>query len=356
MKGESPHYIAIIDLPPPLQGISLVSSWVVQYLKNSTEEIIVVDTSVVSGKFYSFRRFTKFFVAALKISRSSNQSSVYVALSHGQTLYAQAIIIAFCKIKKQRVIVHHHTFLPINSPKMLLNRICHGLMRREVEHIFLSEYMKEKYKKVWNPMGDCWIVTNHQIAWLRTESQRGNCKLKLGSKICFAGRMSEEKGFWDCESITRTLLTKDSEMNAIFLGPITDPAIFQATEKMKHDFSNRFEHIGLYDEVTLSKNLQDSTYFLFPSRYSNEASPLVVLEAQALGNVCITSDVGTLRTDVLSPGAAVGMETWFAKVIEIIEQSNSDLSKTKVISETIKKESSLLAVECTNQMKEVFNL
>jgi glycosyltransferase involved in cell wall biosynthesis len=168
--------------------------------------------------------------------------------------------------------------------------------------------------------------------------------------------MSEEKGFWDCVSITRTLLTKDWKMNAIFLGPITDPVIFQATEKLKRDFRNRFEHIGPYDSVTLSKNLQDSTYFLFPSRYSNEASPLVVLEAQALGNVCITSDVGTLHTDVLPPGAAVGMETWLAKALEVIQQNKSDLPTTKLISETIKQKSALLAVDCTNQMKEVFNL
>ncbi len=356
MTRDTPEYLAIIDLPPPIQGISLVSTWMVQYLKDKNVDVKVVNTSVKNGRCYPFRRFVRFIPATFEALKSNSQRSIYVALSHGKTLYAQAVIIAFCRMKRQRVIVHHHTFLPINSPKMLINWICHSLMRRGVEHIFLSDYMKRKYLQVWNPMGKCWVVTNHQIAWLRTESQRENYKLNLGNKICFAGRMSEEKGFWDCESITRTLLRKDSDMNAVFLGPITDPVIFQALEKMKRDFPQRFDHIGPYDELTLSRNLQDSTYFLFPSRYSNEASPLVVLEAQALGNICITSDVGTLRTDVLSPGAALGMETWLAKAIEIIQRSKSDLSSTKLISETIKQKSSLLAENCTNQMKEVFNL
>jgi hypothetical protein len=58
----------------------------------------------------------------------------------------------------------------------------------------------------------------------------------------------------------------------------------------------------------------------------------------------------------LPPGAAVGMETWLAKALEVIQQNNSDLPTTKLISETIKQKSALLAVDCTNQMKEVFNL
>lgn len=339
-----------------MQGISIVSSWVVQFLKKRNVRTRVVDTSARTGRFYPLRRCFRFIIALFEIFRSNSQTSIYIALSHGQTLYAQTIIISLCKWKKQRVIVHHHTFLPINYPDMFQNRICHGLMRTKVEHIFLSAYMKDKYQKAWKPSGKCWIVTNHQIASLRTESQRGKHKLAIGNKLCFAGRISKEKGFWDCESITRALLSKESDMTAIFLGPITDPTIYQATEKMKRDFPDRFEHIGLYDEIILSKSLQDSTYFLFPSRYSNEASPLVVLEAQALGNVCITSDVGTLGTDVLSPGSAVDIEKWYEKALEIIQQNYSDLKNTNFVSERIIEKSATLALECDSQMKEVFRL
>lgn len=356
MKHENPDYLAIADLPPPTLGISIVSSWVVQFLKDRNAQTDVINTSAKAGFFYAIRRLNRFIFALFKVFRCNSQTSIYIALSHGQSLYAQTVILTISKWKSNRVIVHHHTFLPINRPKMLQNRICHGLMRKRVEHIFLSEYMKEKYQKTWKPSGKCWVVTNHQIASLRTESQTDKHKSALGNKLCFAGRLSKEKGFWDSESITRVLLTKYSDLTAIFLGPTSETDIFQAIEKLKKEFPLRFNHIGIYDEITLSQSLIDSTFFLFPSRYSNEASPLVVLEAQSLGNICITSDIGTLGTDVLSPGSAVDIELWHKKVLEIIEENSSDQSNARLVSEKIREKSASLALLCDKQMKEVFRL
>ena len=356
MRRGNEDFLVIADLPPPMQGISIVSSWVVQFLKSRSAQTVVVDTSAKAGYFYPFRRSFRFIVALIEVNRSRSKTSVYIALSHGQSLYAQIVIISLCKWKKKRVIVHHHTFLPINYPGMFQNRICHGFMRTRVEHIYLSEYMKKKYQNVWKPSGRCWVVTNHQVASLRTESQRRKNKPVIGKKLCFAGRLSREKGFWDCESLTRTLLADESEMTAIFLGPLSDRNVSDAIDKLKADFPERFEHIGSYDEITLSNSLQESTYFLFPSRYTNEASPLVVLEAQSLGNICITSDVGTLGTDVLLPGTAVDIETWHKKALEIIQQTTLDLSNTRLISERIREKSASLALECDTQLNEVFRL
>ena len=81
-----------------------------------------------------------------------------------------------------------------------------------------------------------------------------------------------------------------------------------------------------------------------------------MLEAQSLGNICITSDVGTLSTDVLSPGSAVDIESWHKKVLEIIQENNSDQSNARLVSEKIMEKSASLAILCDNQMKEVFRL
>jgi glycosyltransferase involved in cell wall biosynthesis len=229
-------------------------------------------------------------------------------------------------------------------------------MRKGVEHIFLSKYMKDKYQELWHPMGNCWVVTNHQIAALRTKSQIDGNNLKEGIKLCFAGRMSQEKGFWDCESVTRLLLTENLGIKAVFLGPVFDAEILEAIENLKQDFPLRFDHIGHYDETMLTRSLQDSSYFLFPSRYSNEASPLVVLEAQAIGNICITSNVGTLSTDVLSPGLAVDIKIWHKTVLEIVQQKRFNNLNLKLATDRIREKSNILALACDKQMKEVFRL
>jgi len=356
MKRKGLDYLAIADLPPPTQGISIVSLWVVQFLRENRARVELCNTSAKPGFFYTFRRCLRFLIALQKVLKSNRRTAIYIALSHGPSLYAQTIIVLLSKWKKHRIILHHHTFLPINSPKKLQNRICHGTMRKRVEHIFLSKYMKEKYEDIWHPTGNRWVVTNHQIAALRTKSQIDGNKLKEGIKLCFAGRMSQEKGFWDCESVTRLLLTENLGIKAVFLGPIFHVEIFKAIENLKQDFPLRFEHIGQYDESILTRSLQDSSYFLFPSHYSNEASPLVVLEAQSLGNICITSNVGTLSTDVLSPGLAVDIKNWHKTVLEIVQLKRFNHLNLKLATDRIREKSNILALECDKQMKEVFRL
>jgi glycosyltransferase involved in cell wall biosynthesis len=291
----------------------------------------------------------------IAVIKSNPNSTVYIALSHGFTLYAQIVIALTCRIKKQRVLVHHHTFLPINNPSILLNRVCHSLIRNFAEHIFLSSLMESAYKKTWNPKGRTWVISNHQVAYLRTRNQFETNR-KLGAKICYSGRLSSEKGFWDVAAVTRKMLSSDFGMSATFLGPAGDSHVAHELTNLKKQFSDRFHHIDVYDEHTLTIELQKSTYFLFPSRYSNEASPLVVLEAQALGNICVTSDVGSLCADVITPGSAFKIAYWPTCASDLITSLNLDLSALAQQSILISETSALLSEKCTKQFKEAFRL
>ena len=153
--------------------------------------------------------------------------------------------------------------------------------------------MKEQYLRTWSPTKKLWVVTNHQVALKRTNGVEETEKFP-GRNITYSGRMSSEKGFWDAAAVSRKILSQDKHMSVTFLGPIMEIPISKEILNLKGDFGDRFEHISNYDEKVLRTKLNASSYFLFPSRYLNEASPLVVLEAQALGNICITSDLGSL--------------------------------------------------------------
>lgn len=347
--------MVIADLPPPIQGIALVSKWVIQSLQNSGANVQVVNTSVRESFLYPINRVLKFSFALIRVLTARPKSTVYLALSHGPTLLAQTLIILACKARRNRVLVHHHTFLPINQPKMPQNYICHNLMRKSVEHVFLSEYMREKYLQIWNPQGETSVISNHQAAYARTRNH-GEVKKILGKSLCYSGRLSSEKGFWDSASVTRDILQTYSEMTATFLGPAQNSHVSKEIESLCNDYPTRFHHIAEYDEITLSNALQSSTYFLFPSRYSNEASPLVVLEAQALGNICITSDIGSLRSDVITPGVSIDINEWQASVLKILKEFYLDKSNLQELSNQIRDISYKLSMQCGEQLKEVFRV
>ena len=228
-------------------------------------------------------------------------------------------------------------------------------MRKSVEHIFLSEYMRREYLRVWNPQGETWVISNHQVAYVRTLNH-GNLPKDPGKGVCYSGRLCSEKGFWESAAVTRIILETYTEMSATFLGPAIDNHISREIESLCEDFPNRFYYVAEYDEIVLSKALQYSTYYLFPSRYSNEASPLVVLEAQALGNVCLTSDVGSLRSDVIPPGVSLNIEDWQSCVLSMIEKYSNGDSNLRNLSNQIRETSSSLSIQCSEQMTAVFRV
>lgn len=355
MEKKSSSLRVIADLPPPVQGIAIVSKWVIQTLKDRGESVRVVNTSTREGFLYPLNRLLKFLFAFFGVLTARPKSTIYLALSHGPTLFAQTAIVLACRAMRHRVLVHHHTFLPINQPRILQNYFCHKIMRKSVEHIFLSEYMRKEYLRVWNPQGETWVISNHQAAYVRTINH-GNLPKDLGKGICYSGRLCNEKGFWETAAVTRIILKTYVEMSATFLGPAIDNHISREIESLCEDFPNRFFYVAEYDEIALSTALQYSTYYLFPSRYSNEASPLVVLEAQALGNICLTSDVGSLRSDVIAPGISVNIEEWQSCVLNMIEKNNLSASNLHDLSNQIRETSSSLSIQCSEQMKAVFRV
>jgi glycosyltransferase involved in cell wall biosynthesis len=353
MKRESRAILVIADFPPPVQGISLVSLWVASFIKEKNKKTVVINTSAKLGSAYAIRRILKFCSALFQILKMRGDCTAYVALSHGSTLFFQLFLIYVCKLKRYRVIVHHHTFLPIRQPNLILNKICHGILRASVEHIFLSKLMQDEYQKVWHPREKTWVVTNHQVAWLRTQ-EIGRYEKAPGTNLCYSGRMSEEKGFWNAAKLARIVLTEFPEMTVTFLGPAANSDITNELIGLEHKFINRFKHVSSYQEQALTQTLQLSTFFIFPSQYANEASPLVVLEAQSLGNICLTSNVGTLATDVLPPGRAVPLDDWQEKTIELLMEFRINSLRIQESSKQIERISRELAAMALQQLEAVF--
>ena len=345
--------IAVADLPPPIQGISIVSQWVIETLRDNTCLVEILNTSVSPRAFYAFRRAFRFIRALLIVLRSKSNDTIYVALSHGSTLFAQTAIILLSKKLNRRILVHHHTYLPITKPRLLMNKFCHSNFKKKVEHIFLTNTMRDAYCGVWKPIGRTWIVTNHGIAKRRVGSF-DSLIVRNKTKIGFTGRMTEEKGFWHAEMVVRNILNANKNFCSIFLGPSNDKSIINAINNLANQFPNRFRYISEYDETILRRELSDTTYFLFPSLYKNEASPLVVLEAQALGNICFTTNLGSLSENVIAPGEAIDLTQWPNRVQDAILQLNQSDLKFKNPSLNILNESTNLANQSEDQLLEVF--
>jgi glycosyltransferase involved in cell wall biosynthesis len=317
MEPTEKTIVVLADMPPPVQGISLVTEWVVKNLQTKDYSVKVLDTAVKRSRHYYFLRVSAFLRAGRQVLSIQSGDILYVPLSHGFTLYFQTLIILLARRRNFRVLAHHHTYLPINRPKNIRHLICHGLLALSAEHIFLSEKMKVEYADIWQPRNRLWVITNNGVAVTRMVHSGTPPVSDRRIGLIFAGKVSREKGFFHILDISRELLSLHKSTTLTILGPSGDKTILHELTRLSIDFPEQFTYFGAYTEIELLKELGSSMLFLFPSEYKNEASPLVVLEAQALGNICITTEIGSLPSEVLKPGVSVRIEEWANSVREL---------------------------------------
>jgi glycosyltransferase involved in cell wall biosynthesis len=119
------------------------------------------------------------------------------------------------------------------------------------------------------------------------------------------------------------LLSRFERVTCNLLGPVEDMEILEKIVCLQQRYPDRFIHIGKYDSSLLSNVLSDTDFFLFPSNYRNEASPIVVLEAQCAGVAVVASNVGTIGSEILAPGCSVELNRWVETVTDKVETMNS---------------------------------
>lgn len=353
---KQPEIFILADFPPPIQGLSIVNTWVTNSIRDSGMQIRFLNTSVNRNEFYSLRRIWIYCKSLKWILKISKKDRFYVPLSHGLTLIPQSLCISIARMRGAKTLVHHHSYLPLISSKTLLFNITHGFLLKKSTHIFLSENMRNKYVRKWNLTERAEVMSNHGVAFSRV-TKYVNPKPKFEKiTLTHMGRLSEVKGTTEVINLCYSILRVSSKFEVNFLGPCVDPIISDKIQILENRFPGQVFHNSQYDSKLLSQVLSKTTIFLFPSRYRNEASPLVVLEAQAAGAIVFSSDVGCLTEDVISPGQAVPIETWNEHVLDFLTQIQYDEKILKQIKDEICNLSEDLAKTSISQFKKIFEI
>jgi glycosyltransferase involved in cell wall biosynthesis len=353
MPKQKVYLIAIADLAPPIQGISIVTDWILKRLNEFDFQIRVVNTTVNKTNFYSIKRAYKFFVTFFKLLCTKNFSVLYIPLSHGESLLFQTMFVCLGYLKKKRIIVHHHSYLPITSPSGILHRVSHGNLLRKAEHIFLSDKMKKDYIHAWGEANKSyWVITNHDVARSRLIS-KNHKHLQDSLTFIHFGNLSIEKGFFDAVGACEPYLRFDPKSQFKILGGTTNIKIINTIEELKRKYPNQFTYSAQYTAELLQRNLSDSDILLFPSHYKNEASPIVILEAQTMGVFVASTDVGTISTEVMHPGFSVQISNYQNELHRLVQYLLLPDIRNQ-LQRDIMNEMIRLSLKAQNEVKEVF--
>jgi glycosyltransferase involved in cell wall biosynthesis len=353
-KHQNIQILVIADLSPPIQGISIVTEWVLNQLAALNFRLYVINTTVNTKYFYKLRRTHKFLETFFTLMRSKSYNILYIPLSHGESLLFQSLFVLIGKLQKKTTIVHHHSYLPINSSSNFLHRISHGMILQNAEHIFLSEKMKNDYFEVWGRTdAKYWVISNHDVAKSRINSDFEYSQENSSVNFIHFGNLSQEKGFHEVVEACEPYLRCNPNYHFRILGGTRENKIMNSIQRLKKKYPNQFTHSDLYTADQLSRNLTESDILLFPSQYKNEASPLVILEAQSLGVLVAATDIGTINTEVLQPGFSVKVSN-FQDELRVLVTNLLDIDNRNILRRTLMDEMMRLSLKAQIQVREVF--
>jgi glycosyltransferase involved in cell wall biosynthesis len=304
-------------LPPPVHGASVITEFVVQTLTAGKIPLLVCNTSPLAGArglAYHISRITAYLVCLRTVlSQPSRPTTLYLSLAGGRGLLYDLALVGAARVRRCAIIFHHHNFSYLNSPSRTMRAIVR-LAGRGQTHIALCPTMATKLDAIYGLRPRMEIISN--LAFLSFPESATRSPTRPLEAIGFFSNISFEKGVDRYLDLLAQLRTRGSRVKGVIAGPFDSRRVQQYVEGRIQEIGGIDYRGPVYGEHK-ALFLSSIDLLVFPTRYANEAEPLVIYEAQAAGvpvaaskSGCIPEMIGAASDLLLDPSAD------FARLIE----------------------------------------
>ncbi|HBR1005063.1 TPA: glycosyltransferase family 4 protein [Klebsiella quasipneumoniae subsp. quasipneumoniae] len=296
--------IFLINLPPPLHGMSYINAKLLQRAKEKGLDIHIVNTTPSdNAKISLANKFLKhsyiFFEFCKVLKRHNGSNKLYRPINGGKGQLIDMAYLLLSKIFKYDVYIHHHSYNYLNIKSKLFSIIC-LILNGKAQHIVLSADMKEKLSDLYNIATKDIIVLSN-IGFIDVDCLRNhkinNVKEKIA--ISYMANVTLDKGIdifiKTCKMIDNI---NPNKYEFKIAGPIIDSNTKGLVDAFISEFKNAY-YVGPVYGAQKEEFLNASDIFYFPSKYKNEAEPLVLYEAASCGCLVIGSQVGSMRDAIV---------------------------------------------------------
>lgn len=286
--------LMVCSLPPPVHGQSLVSDALVHYFEQSGRKFDIQDISPGNntGVLYHVTRVGRVFAALAKVCISKHDI-IYLSSEAKFGVFYLIGIVGIGRILRKKMFLHHHVYSYINENSILHNFLI-WLTGRGCVHIMLSPKMGKDFKERFgkhhcciNLHNACFIDDVMQKKYERDENTGE--KYTLG----FIGRLESSKGFDSFIELVEKF--QDNERIHFMVGGEYRDTEYEArVRSLQAELGARFELCGFVKNERKAEFYRSIDLLFFPSRYVNEASPMVCFEALAVGVPVVVTRVGAV--------------------------------------------------------------
>jgi glycosyltransferase involved in cell wall biosynthesis len=287
--------------PPPLHGMSFINQALCERLLDQGVEIEILDTSPTSLKRDYLTRLSRgrrIIAAWSQLLKADNKrAKLYIALSGGWGQVYDILSLALARAKRMGRIIHHHSFAYLHHKRWLTSLLffiagresIHILLCTDMEHLIRAKYGVHKTL----------LLSNLAFSLPDIRSRERREVRAVG----FLSNVTTEKGADEIIALAYSLHENMIPVRMIVAGPCLDSSLEKRLRSAEKDGVLVWRG-GVYG-MDKTRFWREIDVFIFPTRYKNEAEPLVVLEALAAGLPVITYQRGCISEQVGEAGIVI---------------------------------------------------
>lgn len=281
--------------PPPVNGMAAVNFAVRGELERAGAEPLVVDLSAPSLDRSVRRRLARLpriLRGLLRVARLARREDVlYMSVSGGFGKAYELAFLLVARLHAMRIYLHHHSYAYLERRDGFANFVM-TLAGPVSTHITQSPRMAASLKDVY-PSARRVVAISNAVFLLDNQtltSLRARQRVKI---LGFISNISEEKGVFEFLDVVASLEREGVQVRAKLAGPFQDRDTERRVRAVLATL-NTVEYVGPQYGERKSEFFSSIDVLLFPTRYGNEAEPIVNHEAMMHGVPVIAYGRGSI--------------------------------------------------------------
>ncbi|WP_448202725.1 glycosyltransferase family 4 protein [Azospirillum sp. sgz302134] len=301
-RSTPPHIVVSGRLPPPIDGMSRVTALVLDRLR-ARGSVEVADLSPGwngGGLRYHATKAARVLLAGLRLAAgvTHDDRRFYMPVDSGLGIFYTAALAGMARLFGYERTLHHHSFATITKPTWRM-----GLLTRvagpDCMHVLLCPAMQVRFQSLYPAARTAMSMSN---AIFTPPVPRPRARRPGPLRIGHLSNLCADKGLDTLFTLLRALRAEDVDVKLVLAGPglgRMDNALVAAGLIA---FDGEVEYRGPVDGEAKADFYRDIDVFVFPTRYRNEAQPLVLFEAMAAGVPVLAYERGCIGSDIPRPG------------------------------------------------------
>lgn len=303
MTGQS-SLTVVGPIPPPTTGQSVVTDRMLVEFNKNFSCVRVVNTSVGMAPNW-MRPLKKLWDTVVGIWRVLDAKVVYISLNVGPGIWLSSVVAGFARVSGAGIFLHHHSYAYVRERKLGMVALT-KVAGPAAYHIVLSETMANDLGKAMPELQRMLIVDNAGVI----DPRLLELPLKCGGPVVLGHlcNLTVEKGLVEVVDLALALQRSGTAVRLIVGGPAVDTGARAELDRARSQLGSSFEYRGPLAGSSKVEFFDEITHFAFPTKYRNEALPLVLYEALAAGVVCMATRQGSI-VEQLEGSAGVVADT-----------------------------------------------